>query len=267
MKYARVVSGKTSPNGDYGVIRGDMIYVLSASPLDEKAEETGVSFPVKDVETYLPPVSPPNIVALGLNYAAHARESNMEPPEEPVVFLKASTALTGHLSPVILPTDHPDEVDYEAELAVIIGKKAKNIPENEILDYVFGYTCSNDVSARDCQMRFDRQWARAKSFDSFAPLGPWIETELDASDIKIETRLNGKTMQSSGTKDLIFKLPRLLSFLSRQMTLLPGTVVMTGTPSGVGYGRTPGVYLRPGDTVEIDIEGIGVLKNPVVREV
>ncbi len=267
MKYVRVISEKTSPGGDYGVLKGDMVYILSDCPIHAGARETGVSFPVNEVETYLPPVSPPNIIALGLNYAEHARESNMELPEEPVVFLKASTALTGHLSPIVLPSDHPDEVDYEAELAVIIGAKAKNAPEHEILDYVFGYTCSNDVSARDCQMRFDRQWARAKSFDTFAPLGPWIETELDASDISIETRLNGKIMQSSRTKDLIFKLPRLLSYLSRQMTLLPGTVVMTGTPSGVGYGRDPRIYLRAGDTLEVEIEGIGVLRNPVVREV
>ncbi len=267
MKYVRVISARTSKAGDYGVLREGKISLLSSPPIGENPEETGVSFGVEEVETYLPPAEPPNIIALGLNYAAHAAESGMELPEEPVIFLKSTTALTGHLQPVVLPSGHPDEVDYEAELAVVIGKKARNVPEDEVPDYIFGYTCANDVSARDCQLTYDRQWARAKSFDTFAPLGPCIETDLDASDLRISTRLNGKTMQDARTGDLIFGIPRLISFLSHQMTLLPGTVVMTGTPSGVGYGRTPVVYLRPGDIVEVDIEGIGVLKNPVVREV
>ena len=267
MKYLRVVSGSTSPGGDYGVLRDEKISLLSSSPLNGGARETGVSFGVEEVDVYLPPVIPPNIIALGLNYAGHAKESSMEQPDEPVIFLKATTALTGHLQPIVLPSAHPDEVDYEAELAVVIGKKAKNIGEDEAPDYIFGYTCGNDVSARDCQMTYDRQWARAKSFDTFAPLGPWIETDLDPSNLRISARLNGKTVQEAGTGGLIFKIPRLISFLSRQMTLLPGTVVMTGTPPGVGYGKTPPVYLRPGDTVQIDIEGIGILENPVAREV
>ncbi len=266
MKYVKVLFSGSSPSGAYGIVEGEKINLLSRSPLSGKFE-TGKSIKISDVKSFLPPVTPPNIIAIGLNYCGHARESNMTQPDEPVVFLKAASALCGHMEPVVLPAEHPDEVDYEAELAVVIGKKAKNIPGDKILDYVFGYTCANDVSARDCQMRHDRQWARAKSFDSFAPVGPWIETDLDASNLRITSKLNGKTMQDGSTKDLIFKIPELLSFLSRQMTLLPGTLVMTGTPSGVGFGRDPQVYLRAGDMIEVEIEGIGTLSNPVAREI
>jgi 2-keto-4-pentenoate hydratase/2-oxohepta-3-ene-1,7-dioic acid hydratase in catechol pathway len=147
-----------------------------------------------------------------------------------------------------------------------MGKPAKNVPMADALDYVLGYTCGNDVSARDCQLRLDNQWARGKSFDTFCPLGPWIETEIDPDSAPILSRLNGQVMQQSNTSDMIFDCRRLVGFLSRAMTLLPGTVIMTGTPEGVGFARRPPVFLRPGDTIEIEIEGIGVLTNNVVCE-
>lgn len=215
----------------------------------------------------LAPVIPPNIIAIGLNYRAHARESGMDLPERPVIFLKATTALTNPGSPIVLPEVAPDEVDYECELAMVIGKLCRHVTEEEALDYVLGYTCSNDVSARDCQRRLDVQWARAKSFDTFAPMGPWIETELDPDEVGIRTRLNGDIMQESNTDDLIFSCRQLVSYISHSMTMLPGTVIMTGTPQGVGFARTPAVFLRPGDAVEVEIDGIGTLKNPVVSEV
>jgi len=160
----------------------------------------------------------------------------------------------------------PSAVDYEAELVVVIGRKARNVSEEEARNYIFGYTCGNDVSARDCQLKIDRQWARGKSFDTFAAIGPWIETELEPSRLKIRLLLNGAVMQDSSTADMIFNVPRIVSYLSRQMTLLPGTIIMTGTPSGVGFARKPPVFLKPGDVVEVDIQGIGVLKNYVTSE-
>jgi 2-keto-4-pentenoate hydratase/2-oxohepta-3-ene-1,7-dioic acid hydratase in catechol pathway len=214
----------------------------------------------------LVPVQPSNVLAIGRNYRDHAAESSQRIPTEPILFLKASTAVVGSEQPIVLPAMAPDEVDYEAELVIVIGRVARNVTEDQALDCVLGYTCGNDVSARDCQLRIDHQWARAKSFDTFAPLGPWIETELDPDACTILCRLNGKTMQNSNTKNLIFNCRKLVSYLSRCMTLLPGTVIMTGTPAGVGFARKPPVFLRSGDTVEVEIEGIGILRNPVVRE-
>lgn len=219
-----------------------------------------------DAVRLLAPVAPPNILAIGLNYRAHARESGAALPERPVLFLKATTALCHPGEPIVLPAVAPSEVDYECELAIVIGKRAKRVSEAEALDYVLGYTCANDVSARDCQLRLDAQWARGKSFDTFAPLGPWIETDLDPDAAPIRSRLNGVVMQESNTSDMIFSCRALIAFLSQGMTLLPGTVIMTGTPSGVGFARKPPVFLKPGDVIEIEIDGIGTLRNPVVAE-
>jgi 2-keto-4-pentenoate hydratase/2-oxohepta-3-ene-1,7-dioic acid hydratase in catechol pathway len=160
----------------------------------------------------------------------------------------------------------PDEVDYEAELAVVIGKECKNVEVDQAGDYILGYTCANDVSARDCQIKIDKQWARAKSFDTFCPLGPVIETDLDPDNCQISSVLNGQVMQNSNTSDMIFDTAELISYLSKNMTLKPGTVILTGTPEGVGFARDEAVYLKPGDTIEIKIEGIGKLKNKVVLE-
>jgi 2-keto-4-pentenoate hydratase/2-oxohepta-3-ene-1,7-dioic acid hydratase in catechol pathway len=156
-------------------------------------------------------------------------------------------------------------VDYEAELVVVIGRKAKKVSVEDALDYVFGYTCGNDVSARDCQAS-DGQWARAKSFDTFAPMGPYVVTGVDPSDLRVRMRVNGKTVQDQSTRDMIFGVAYLISYLSQGMTLMPGTVLFSGTPSGVGVARKPPLFLKPGDICEVDIEGIGVLRNPVAAE-
>ncbi len=211
----------------------------------------------------LAPVSPPEVVAIGLNYREHARESGAEEPREPVVFLKAAGSVIGPDTPVCLPAMAPDEVDYEAELAIVIGRPCRNVTAEEAFEYVLGFTCANDVSARDCQRRRDVQWARAKSFETFCPLGPWIETDLDPSNLQVSLRLNGRTMQSGNTSDMIFDCRELVSFCSRIFTLRPGTVILSGTPPGVGFARKPPVFLRPGDQVEVMIEGIGSLCNPV----
>ncbi|MCM8829464.1 MAG: fumarylacetoacetate hydrolase family protein [Candidatus Omnitrophica bacterium] len=265
MRYVRVVVDGLEESGNYGVVEGETIRIIKTSPLFSPCKDTGIKISFSAVRKFLPPVEPPNIIALGLNYREHARESRMDLPSAPVIFLKATTAITGHLSPIVLPKEAPDFVDYEAELVVVIGKKAKDITPEDASDYILGYTCGNDVSARDCQMRLDRQWARAKSFDTFAPVGPWIETDIKPDNLKIQLRVNGVIMQNSTTADMIFSVSDIVSYLSKQMTLLPGTLIMTGTPSGVGFAKNPPVFLREGDTVEIEIEGIGILKNSVIR--
>jgi len=266
MKYIRIIAGQTGPSGSYGILKRETIYLLDRSSFLGQTAEIGVSVPLAEVKRFLPPVKPPNIIALGLNYIEHAREGGWDLPSAPVIFLKATTSLTGHLSPIILPAEAPSEVDYEAELTIVIGKEARDVPEEKALDYVFGYTCGNDVSARDCQMRMDKQWARAKSFDTFAPIGPVIETELDPSGLAVHSMLNGKVLQDGNTRDLIFKIPAIVSYLSWQMTLLPQTLIMTGTPPGVGFARKPPIFLKLGDRIEVEIEGIGTLINSVVAE-
>jgi len=223
-----------------------------------------------EVMKILAPLDPPNVLALGLNYRSHADEFNASYPDTPILFLKGTNSVIGPGEPIVLPKAGPDEVDYEAELAVVIGKTAKNVSKEKALDYVFGYTCANDVSARDWQVRKQRnQWARGKSFDTFCPLGPCMVTKDEITDpnrLRIRAILNGKTMQDSETSYMIFDVASVISDLSRSMTLLPGTVIMTGTPDGVGFTRKPSVFLREGDVISIVIEGIGELTNPVVRE-
>ncbi len=266
MKYLKVISRKTRAEGDYGTLKNEMIYLLDRSPLQGQSNETGISFPLEEVQRFLPLITPPNIIAVGLNYREHAKESAMEVPTAPVVFLKATSAFTGHRQPIVLPAAAPAQVDYEAELTVMIGKLCKNISAANAREYIFGYTCGNDISARDCQLKIDKQWARGKSFDTFAPVGPVIATDVDPQDVRIRLRLNGITMQDGRTRDLIFPVYSLVSYLSRQMSLLPGTLIMTGTPEGTGFSRNPPVFLNPGDRVEVEIEGIGTLENPVTAE-
>jgi 2-keto-4-pentenoate hydratase/2-oxohepta-3-ene-1,7-dioic acid hydratase in catechol pathway len=222
------------------------------------------------IKIFLSPVEPSNILAMGLNYRKHADETKMTYPEIPVVFIKATTSVVGHLSPIFLPAAGPDQVDYEAELAVIIGKKVKNISPHEVMKCILGYTCANDVSARDWQLeKQKKQWARGKSFDTFCPLGPYLVTRdeiVDPHCLRIRTLLNGEVLQDSNTADMVFDIPAIVSDLSRSMTLLPGTVILTGTPEGVGFTRQPPVYLRKGDTITVEIENIGQLTNPVKRE-
>jgi len=219
------------------------------------------------VSRLLPPVDPPNILAIGRNYRAHAAETGSALPDKPLFFLKATTALIGHEESIALPASAPNEVDWEAELAIVIGRRARKVSTEEALDFVLGYTCANDVSARDCQ-RVDKQWARAKSFDTFCPLGPWLVTadQLDPDCLRIRSRLNGQTMQDANTSAMVHSCRQLVSYLSHQLTLLPGTVILTGTPEGVGMARRPPVFLKPNDVVEVEIEGIGVLRNAVSAE-
>jgi len=217
----------------------------------------------------LAPVDPPNVFGIGLNYRSHAEEQGLKSlPDHPLVFLKATTSVTGHSAPIVLPRSAPSEVDYEAELAVIIGRACRRVSERDASEFIFGFACANDVSARDCQKRIDKQWMRAKSFDTFCPLGPAIATadSIDASRVTVRATVSGEVMQDASTSDLIFPVPYLVSYLSHQFTLLPGTVILTGTPAGVGFTRTPPRFLRDGDSVTIEIEGIGQLTNPVVAE-
>jgi 2-keto-4-pentenoate hydratase/2-oxohepta-3-ene-1,7-dioic acid hydratase in catechol pathway len=222
------------------------------------------------IRKLLAPVIPVNILALGINYKKHGDETAMSYPEQPILFIKATTSIVGLERPIILPAAGPNQVDYEAELAIVIGKKAKNIAPEEVMDCVLGYTCANDVSARDWQFEKQKgQWARGKSFDTFCPLGPWIVTKEEINDpdnLGIRAILNGRTVQDSNTADMIFNVREIVSKLSQSMTLLPGTVILTGTPEGVGFTRQPPLYLREGDIVSVEIEKIGTLTNRVVSE-
>ncbi len=222
------------------------------------------------VQKILPPIEPPNILALGFSYGKHASEAESRAPESPVLFIKGTNTLIGPGDTIYLPKAGPDEVDYEAELVIVIGKKVKNVSPKEAMDFVFGYTCANDVSARDWQMvKQKKQWARGKSFDSFCPLGPYIVTKdeiPDPNSLRIRSILNGKTMQDSNTSDMLFSVAEIVSDLSQSMTLLPGTVILTGTPEGVGFVRKPPVFLQPSDVITIAIDKLGELTNPVARE-
>jgi 2-keto-4-pentenoate hydratase/2-oxohepta-3-ene-1,7-dioic acid hydratase in catechol pathway len=217
----------------------------------------------------LAPIAPVNIFGIGLNYRAHAQETGAEVPASPVVFMKPTTALNHPGAPIVLPAacEHGPEVDYEAELAVVIGRTARNVSEADALDFVLGYTCANDVSARRWQKRGGGgQWVRGKSFDSFCPLGPHLVTADEIPDpqaLTVRSRLNGQVMQEQPTADMLFPVRLLIAELSRDLTLLPGTLILTGTPEGVGFTREPPVFLQPGDDIVIEIDGIGRLANPV----
>jgi 2-keto-4-pentenoate hydratase/2-oxohepta-3-ene-1,7-dioic acid hydratase in catechol pathway len=232
------------------------------------APAVGDPAPLDSFTLKAPVTAPSKLLAIGLNYADHARESGLEPPAAPIVFVKTPNSIVGPGEAIRYAKDDTDQVDYEAELAVVIGRRARRVSEADALDYVFGYTACNDVSARDAQFS-DGQWTRGKSFDTFCPLGPWIVTADEVPDpqaLRISCRVNGQTLQDSTTGEMIFGVAAIISYLSRFMTLEPGDVIATGTPFGVGFARTPPVFLLNGDTVDIDIEGVGVLTNPVVVE-
>jgi len=210
---------------------------------------------------------PPKIICIGLNYRDHAEETRMAIPEVPTVFSKYATSVTGHGHPIVLPKNST-RPDYEAELAVVIGKGGRHIPESRWRDHVFGYTILNDVSARDFQMATS-QWMMGKTFDTFAPMGPAIVTADEIEDphnLNISLTLNGQVMQNSNTRNLIFDVPKLIAHLSSVFTLEPGDVISTGTPAGVGFARKPPVYLKPGDEVVVEVQGVGQLRNGVVAE-
>jgi 2-keto-4-pentenoate hydratase/2-oxohepta-3-ene-1,7-dioic acid hydratase in catechol pathway len=238
----------------YGVINGNSVRILQGTPY-RGIKYSGDELPLNSVKL-LAPSLPSKIVCLGLNYVLHAAEGNFKLPSEPLIFLKPPTSLIGPEDNIIYPR-MSERVDYEGELAVIIGKKASHISPENALDYVLGFTCFNDVTARDLQSK-DGQWTRAKGFDTFSAVGPCIETELNYSDCPVETYLNGEVKQQGTTRDMIFPIPGVISFISQVMTLLPGDVIATGTPSGIGP-------MQAGDKVEVKIAPIGTLRNYVVN--
>jgi 2-keto-4-pentenoate hydratase/2-oxohepta-3-ene-1,7-dioic acid hydratase in catechol pathway len=220
----------------------------------------------------LAPLQPANILCIGLNYRKHAAESNSPPPPHPVLFIKNTASIQNPGDPIEIPVKlSSSRVDYECELAIVIGRRCKNVSKADALDFVLGYTCANDVSARDWQRDGGGgQWCQGKSFDTFCPLGPVLVTKDEIpqpNELRIKTVLNGEVMQDWSTNDMIFDVPTLIEFLSASKTLLPGTVILTGTPHGVGFARNPPVWLKAGDTVSIEIEKIGTLTNPVVNEI
>ncbi len=240
----------------------DTDFVTPASHALENAELR--TFGVNDVVLAAPVPRPGKIICIGLNYRDHAAESGMEIPRSPITFSKFPSSVIGSGSDIVLPADS-SEVDFEAELAVVIGRRAKNVAAVNAFDHVFGYANFNDVSARDMQFA-DGQWQRGKSCDTFAPLGPFVATKDEIGDphaLKIEFRLNGRTMQSSRTGELIFDIPQLIEFISRSITLEPGDIIATGTPPGVGFARKPPIFLNEGDLCEVEIAGLGVLANRV----
>jgi 2-keto-4-pentenoate hydratase/2-oxohepta-3-ene-1,7-dioic acid hydratase in catechol pathway len=242
----------------YGTVSGQQFQPLSGSPFQSPVASlspSGPALPLAQV-TLLAPCQPRQIVCVGRNYVEHAAEHGVEVPAEPLIFLKPPSAVIGPGEPVIL-TPLSQRVEHEAELCVVIGQRARHLRSEQALDVVLGYTCGNDVTARDLQ-RKDGQWSRAKGFDTFCPLGPWIETELDWREQQVQCLVNGQARQSGSTRDMVFGVPELLAHVTAVMTLEPGDVLMTGTPSGVSP-------LHAGDTVAVIVSGIGVLSNPVLE--
>ncbi len=242
----------------------DALRTALAAGADLHARAEGV--PRSQVRLLPPVVAPQKILAVGLNYADHALESRAERPSAPLLFMKAPSSIIGPEEPIAWGAEDSREVDYEAELAVIVGRTAKSVSRDEALEYVFGYTCCNDVSARDAQFG-DGQWTRGKSFDTFCPLGPSIVTAseiVDPQHLRVRCRVNGQTLQDDSTAHMIFGVADIVSYASQFITLEPGDVIATGTPQGVGFARIPPVYLAHGDVVEVEIEGVGTLRNPVV---
>ncbi len=224
-----------------------------------------------EIAKLLAPVAPPVFWCIGINYREHAKENGSDVPEHPMLFMKSPSSLQSPGEAVQLPRAlRSDKVDFEGELAVVIGKRCKNVSAENALDYVLGYTCANDVSARDWQKEWGGgQFCRGKTFDTFAPLGPWIVTADEIPDpnkLRLKTTVSGEVMQDATTADMIFDIPTLIAFLSGSTTLPAGSVILTGTPSGVGMGRTPPRWLQPGDTVTVEIEAIGALTNPIIEE-
>jgi 2-keto-4-pentenoate hydratase/2-oxohepta-3-ene-1,7-dioic acid hydratase in catechol pathway len=243
----------------YGVVAGpdgdEIVATAVGDPLYSGIELTGEQLPLSDVRLLAPVIPRSKVACIGRNYADHAAEMGGDIPAEPLVFLKPNTAVIGPFDPIVYPTQSSD-VQFEGELAVVIGRICRDVPRERAGDVIFGYTVANDVTARDLQRR-DGQWARAKGFDSFCPLGPWIETDLDSAALRLTTELNGELRQDGKTADMFYDVPAILAYITSFMTLLPGDVVLTGTPSGVGP-------MQPGDRVSVTIDAIGTLTNSVV---
>jgi len=239
----------------YGWVKDDKVGSIEGSPFAQFSRgEAGLSFEEVDL---LPPVIPSKIICVGRNYAAHAKEHDAEVPEVPLIFLKPPSTIIPHGGTIHLPPQS-QQVEHEAELAVVIGKTGRWIPPEEAQDHIFGYTIANDVSARDLQFK-DGQWTRGKGFDTFCPLGPWIETEFDPADAVVTCHVNEEMRQMASTRDMVFNVRQLIAYISSVMTLFPGDLLLTGTPAGVNT-------LQDGDVVEVAIEGIGTLRNEVANE-
>ena len=258
----RIARFTTGDDPRYALVDGEpgseQLVVIAGDPIYMPVQQTGETVPLDrdDVRLLAPVIPRSKVIGVGRNYAAHAAELGNEPPPEPLLFLKPNTAVVGPDDPIVLPA-YSREVHHEAELAVVIGKLTKDVSVERALDQVFGYTVANDVSARDVQ-RTEPQWTRAKAFDSSCPLGPYVVPGLDVDDLAVRCRVNGEVRQDGRTADLIFDVAHLVSYASEVFTLLPGDVILTGTPAGVG----PIVH---GDVVEVEVEDIGVLRNPVIR--
>ena len=257
---------ETKSEPRWGALDNGDVFALAGDPFTNPDARRGMRLGRLEEMQLLAPVVPGKLLAVGRNYIKHIEEmaarmganSNLPArPDHPTFFLKPTSAIIGPNAAIVYPTGQTQHVEHEAELGLVIGRRGRKIPEAEALSYVFGYLCGNDVSARD--LRDDGQWMRGKGFDTFAPLGPCIVDGIDASDLRITTRVNGELRQDSRTSDLLYKIPHLISFISQAMTLEAGDVIITGTPSGVSA-------IHPGDVVEVEIEGIGVLRNPVVAD-
>lgn len=253
MRIARFMAG-SDPR--YAIVEGDELLELHGDPLWGKVETTGTRYALEDNKLLAPIIPRSKVVAVGRNYADHAAETGSEVPASPLLFFKPNTAVIGPDDPIVLP-DWSERIDHEAELAVVISRLCKNVTESEARHYIYGYTCANDVTARDIQAQ-ESQWARAKGFDSSCPLGPWIVTDLDPMNLAISASVDGEVRQSDRTSSMVFGVEFLVSYISQSFTLLPGDVILTGTPAGIGP-------IEAGQRVEVEIEGIGTLSNPVLR--
>jgi len=246
----------------YGVVETDdpeglvgTVNVLDSDPLYRSAQFTGEKLQLADVRLLAPVIPRSKVVCVGRNYAAHAAELGNDVPQQPMIFLKPNTSVIGPRDGIVYP-EQTNDLHFEGELAIVIGRICRDLPKERVNEVIFGYTIANDVTARDLQ-KSDGQWARAKGYDTFCPLGPWITTELDASDLRVSTELNGEPKQDGRTSQFIFDIPEVLAYITSFTTLLPGDVVLTGTPAGVGP-------MLPGDEVAVSIEGLGTLTNKVI---
>jgi 2-keto-4-pentenoate hydratase/2-oxohepta-3-ene-1,7-dioic acid hydratase in catechol pathway len=255
----RIARFTTGGEPQYGVVGGadgdEIVASVIGDPLYAGVELTGEQLPLADVRLLAPVIPRSKVVCIGRNYVAHAEELGHDVPKEPLVFLKPNTSVVGPYDPVVYPRQSSN-VHFEGELGIVIGRICRDVPPERVADVIYGYTVGNDVTARDLQ-ETDDQWARAKGFDSFCPLGPWIETDLDPSDVRVRTELNGELKQDGRTSLMIFDVPTVVSYITSFMTLLPGDVVLTGTPAGVGP-------MQVGDDVSVTVDGIGTLTNKVV---